>query len=113
MSTCGFGELDNFVPMEMHIKAAVKNMADYIYAGALLRPMGPALDEAINKNTDQINKVLGYFKKAGKELVVDGKVSDESFKAVTEPLMTVQEVAESGNAYIDASTGSQRPEAKK
>ncbi len=113
MSTCGFGEIDNFDPMVMHIKAAVHNMADYDYAGALLRPMAGSLDEIINKDTEKIQKVLDAFTKAGKEMVTDGKISEESFKAVSVPLMTMKELAESTNALIDASTGSQRPEAKK
>jgi putative NADPH-quinone reductase len=113
MSTCGFGEIDNFDPMVMHIKAAVKNMADYDYAGALLRPMAGGLDENINKNTEKVQEVLDAYTKAGKELVTEGVISEESFKAVSVPLMSMKELAENTNAFIDASTGSQRPEAKK
>lgn len=42
ISNCGFWELDNFAPLIAHAKAICKNTS-WEYAGALLRPHGPAL----------------------------------------------------------------------
>jgi len=48
VSSCGFWEMDNFDPLLAHMKAKCRN-ANREFAGALLRPHGPALKPMASK----------------------------------------------------------------
>lgn len=79
VSVCGFPELDNFDPLVTHIKAVCRNM-DAEFAGALLRPAAPMFPEipTIHPLFFKIRAVTNAIKKAGTELVRDGKISNET-----------------------------------
>jgi len=84
VSNCGFWEMDNFDPL----LAQFKTMCDVIgfeFAGALLRPHGPALP-AMQK-AGRAKDVLKAAHDAGEQLVRDGRMSPETLKAVSRKLM--------------------------
>ena len=49
VSNCGFWELDNFDALVSHAKAIAKNL-DVAFAGALLRPHGPAFKAMLDQH---------------------------------------------------------------
>jgi multimeric flavodoxin WrbA len=84
VSNCGFWEMDNFDPL----LAQFKTLCDIIgfeFAGALLRPHGPALPSMIKLGRGQA--VLQAAHDAGEQLVRDGRMSPETLDAVSRKLM--------------------------
>ena len=63
VSNCGFWEMDNFDALLVHVKAFCKNAA-MEFAGALLRPHGPALRPMMEMGAP-VNDVLEAAKEAG------------------------------------------------
>ena len=89
VSNCGFWELDNFAPLIAHAKAICKNTS-WEYAGALLRPHGPALGYMLRKGYP-VQDVLDAAKKAGKELAKNGKISEETLKTIGRELVPLND----------------------
>ncbi|MGD2120223.1 MAG: flavodoxin family protein [Gemmatimonadota bacterium] len=85
VSNCGFWELDNFDPLLVHMEAVCKNI-DREFAGALLRPHGPAL-RVMRDEGMPVSDVLEAAKEAGRELVEDGELSLETLKVVSRDLL--------------------------
>lgn len=85
VSNCGFWEMDNFDPMLVHLKAFSKN-AGTEFAGALLRPHGPALRSMIEMGAP-VNDVLEAAKDAGRQLSRDGSMSSETLSIVSRELL--------------------------
>jgi multimeric flavodoxin WrbA len=85
VSNCGFWEMDNFNPLLVHMKAVSKNMG-IEFAGALLRPHGPALKGMMEMGRP-VNDIFEAAKEAGRQLVEDGKMSDETLKVVSRELL--------------------------
>jgi multimeric flavodoxin WrbA len=99
ISTCGFGEIDNFDPIVAHIKAASKNMrAEFI--GALVRPMGPVLETMELMAPDVVKPVYEAFRKAGYMAVTEGKITQDLQKAASQPIMKDEEFLEFANAFF-------------
>lgn len=89
LSTCGFGENDNFDVIIHHMKAASKNMrAEYM--GALIRPMGPLLKFMTG---DKIDAVYNAFLRAGYDAVTKGEISEEIQEAASRQLMPMEDYA--------------------
>ena len=76
VSNCGLWERDNFDSMVAHIQAYCRN-ANAEFAGALLRPHGPAL-RSMMENGMQARDVIDATKEAGRQLVRDGMMSEIS-----------------------------------
>lgn len=95
VSNCGFWEMDNFNPLLIHVKAACKNSTRE-FAGALLRPHGPALS-AMKEMGVPIEDILEAAKEVGRQLVRDGKMSDETLKIVSRELMPMDMYIQSAN----------------
>ena len=90
LSTCGFGERDNFDPVIHHMQAASKNMKlDFL--GALIRPMGPFLDVVAADNPEKVKRIDGAFRQAGFDAVTKGFISEEIKETACEPIMTREE----------------------
>ncbi|MBN1613822.1 MAG: flavodoxin family protein [Deltaproteobacteria bacterium] len=90
LSTCGFGERDNFDPLLRHMEAAAKNMkVDYL--GALIRPMGPFLDVVAQKDPEKVRSIDDAFHQAGFDAVAKGEIGDAVRKAAEAPLMSRDE----------------------
>jgi len=104
VSNCGFWELDNFDPLLGHIAAACKNLGSE-FAGALLRPHGPALKGMMAMGMP-VDDIFAAAKEAGRQLVADGKMSSETLKVVSRELlpleMYVQNVNQRFQKALDA-----------
>lgn len=88
VSNCGFWEMDNFNPLLVHMKAVSKNMGGE-FAGALLRPHGPALKEMMEMG-GPVDDIFEAAKEAGRELVEDGKMSAKTLKVVSRELLPLE-----------------------
>lgn len=88
VSNCGFWEMDNFDPMLVHMKAVSKN-GGMEFAGALLRPHGPALREMMEMGMP-VGDIFEAAKKAGRQLVEDGRMSPETLNVVSRELMPLE-----------------------
>ncbi len=89
ISTCGFGEKDNFAPIIHHMKAIARNFATGEYMGALVRPVGSALDMMKDENPEGVKSVLDAFYQSGVEAVTKGEISDELQEACAMPLIAI------------------------
>jgi multimeric flavodoxin WrbA len=85
VSNCGLWEMDNFDPLLTHIRAFCQNSHNE-FAGALLRPHGPALKVMIDMGMP-VNDVLDAAKEAGRQLVMDGEISDKTLSRVSRELL--------------------------
>jgi len=83
ISNCGFHEMDNFDAMLVHVKAIAK-LFHCEFAGALLRPHGPAM-RFLPKNL--ISEVILSAKMAGQELIKAGRMSEKLEQAVSQELI--------------------------
>ena len=85
VSNCGFWELDNFDALVVHARAICKN-TNMEFAGALLRPHGPAL-RPMSEQGAPVQDVLAAAAEAGRQLVRDGKISPDTLSTVSRELM--------------------------
>ncbi len=85
VSNCGLWEMDNFDPLLVHMKAVSKNLGGE-FAGALLRPHGPALRGMMGTGMP-VDDIFKAAKEAGHQLVQEGKMSPETLKVVSRELM--------------------------
>lgn len=88
VSNCGFWEMDNFDPMLVHMKAVSKNIESE-FAGALLRPHGPALKGMMEMGAP-VDDIFDAAKEAGRQLVEDGRMSPETLKSVSRELLPLE-----------------------
>lgn len=93
VSNCGFWEMDNFDPLLVHMKAACRNLSAE-FAGAVLRPHGPALARMLQAGAP-VTDVLDAAREAGRQLVAHGRMAERTLSAVSRELMPQQE-------YVDA-----------
>jgi multimeric flavodoxin WrbA len=85
VSNCGFWELDNFDPLLVHMKAVCKNV-DREFAGALLRPHGPALG-TVEAQGLPVGDVFEASEAAGRQLVEEGRMSPDTLRTVSRELL--------------------------
>ena len=89
VSTCGAWELSMFDPLLAQMKAIYdRPEGGFEFAGALLRPMAEGVKEMLKAGETRL--VEGVFlaaKEAGRQLVNDGRISEETQKAVSKELM--------------------------
>lgn len=88
VSNCGFWELDNFDPLIGHMKAVCKNI-NREFAGALLRPHGPVVIHMQRRGLP-VDDILEAAKEAGRQLVRDGKISNETLKEICRELVPLE-----------------------
>lgn len=95
--SCGYWEMDNFdlLHAQMH---AFCEYAERECAGALLRPHGPALQPMVKKGTS-VDDIFEAAKEAGRQVVVDGKMSPETLTIVSRELLPLEMWAR-GNSGI-------------
>jgi len=98
VSNCGLWESDNFDPLVAHVKAFCKNL-NREFAGAVLRPNGPILKIMEEMEMHSID-VLEAAKKAGHQLVKEGKMSRESLEVIGRELIPRQVFIENLNPNI-------------
>jgi len=97
ISNCGFWEMDNFNPLLVHMKAACKNM-NREFAGALLRPHGPALRGMMERKAP-VDDIFEAAKEAGRQLVRDGEMSVKTLDIVSRKLMSLDVYVQKINQY--------------
>ena len=95
VSNCGFWEMDNFNPLLVHMKAVSKNVGSE-FAGALLRPHGPALRGMMEMGMS-VNDIFEAANEAGRQLVEDGRMSPETLKVVSRELLPLEMYVQIGN----------------
>jgi len=100
ISTCGFGERDNFDPMIHHMQAIARNFATGEYMGALVRPMGQTMEMLEPEMPDEVKAIRDAFHRAGVEAVSKGTLSDELQDAVAAPLISFDEFVRRSNALF-------------
>ena len=89
-SVCGFTEMDNFDPLITHVEAISKNMSRE-YVGALLRPYAWIIDTAMKQGAP-LSHILDNVRKAGHELIKDGRMNEETLAIVASEILPRDEV---------------------
>jgi multimeric flavodoxin WrbA len=89
VSTCGAWELSMFDPLLAQMKAIYdRPEGSSEFAGALLRPMAEGVKEMLKAGeTGLVESVFLAAKEAGRQLVKEGRISEETQKAVSKELM--------------------------
>jgi multimeric flavodoxin WrbA len=85
VSNCGFWEKDNFDPLIVHMKAICKNLSAE-FSGALLRPHGEAMPGMLEMGAP-IGDIFEAAKEAGRQLVKEEKMSQETLDIVSRELL--------------------------
>jgi hypothetical protein len=98
VSNCGFWELDNFDALVSHVKAIARNL-DAVFAGALLRPHGPAFKAMLNQHAP-VTDVLDAARKAGRELIETGAIASETLNAISRPLLPCDQYIAIANQHV-------------
>jgi len=88
VSNCGFWEKDNFNMLVGHMRTeCVRSGIDF--AGALLRPHGPAL-RPMRAMGQPVDDVLDAARAAGRQLVTEGHMSAEVLSVVSRELLPLE-----------------------
>ncbi len=85
VSNCGFWELDNFDALVAHVKAMSANL-NRTFAGALLRPHGPALRAMLQQNAP-VTDIIEAARMVGRQLVTEGQISQDTLDTISRPLL--------------------------
>ena len=88
VSSCGFWDLSMFDPLLVQMKALYSQPEENSeFVGALLRPMADGMKEMIKAGeTRLVDEIFQAAKEAGRQLVKEGRISDEILLKVSEPL---------------------------
>ncbi|HUW13653.1 MAG TPA: flavodoxin family protein, partial [Anaerolineae bacterium] len=84
-STCGYWELDNFELLLIHMRAFCEH-AEREFAGALLRPHGPALMPMM-EGGDPVSDIFEAAREAGQQLIEQQEMAEETLTRVSRPLL--------------------------
>ena len=90
VSTGGWWEKANFETV-MHITEELAKVASVEFAGALLRPHAFLMKEK-GKLTKDGEVVLNTVKRAGYELIKEGRMKKETLEAISRPLISEEEL---------------------
>jgi multimeric flavodoxin WrbA len=105
ISNCAFWSIENFDPLLAHVQAICTNMSRD-YAGALLRPHGPAMQSMIKRGMD-LDDVFAAARDAGRQTAEDGAIKPDTLSAVSRELVPL-------DTYVKyANIGFERAAAKK
>ena len=100
VSNCGFWEMENFAPLLAHMKAICEN-TNLEFAGAVLRPHGPTLSMML-KMGGQVQDVLEAAEEAGRQLVQEGRISEETLSVVGRSLVSLGDYVSVSNQRMKA-----------
>jgi multimeric flavodoxin WrbA len=98
VSNCGFWELDNFDALVSHAQAIARNL-NMAFAGALLRPHGPAF-RAMLKLHAPVTDVTDAARDAGRQLVETGSIAPETQDTVSRPLLPRDQYVAIANQHM-------------
>lgn len=88
VSNCGYWELECFNLLIEQIKALCEH-AEREFAGALLRPHGPAFSSMI-KSKENVEDILEAAREAGQQLIIEGKMDPKTLKAIGRELLPLE-----------------------
>jgi multimeric flavodoxin WrbA len=88
VSNCGYWELDCFDLLIEQIKALCEH-AEREFAGALVRPHGPAFSSMF-KNNDNVEDILNAAREAGRQLIKEGKMKPETLNTISRELLPLE-----------------------
>lgn len=88
VSNCGFWEMENFDPLVAHVSAISRNM-EREFAGALLRPHGPALEVMLRMKLP-VDDVLDAAREAGRQLAREGRMEPGTLACVGRELLPLE-----------------------
>jgi multimeric flavodoxin WrbA len=103
VSNCGFWEMDCFEPLLAHMKARCW-YTNQEFAGALLRPHGPAL-KAMAARGAPVNDVFEAARAAGRQLVQEGEMSSQTLATVSRPLLPLEAYVQFVNQRFQQALG--------
>lgn len=86
ISNCGLWEMENFNPMLSHVKEICEHTGRN-FAGALLRPHGPALPERAKSAIFSVHDIFAAAKDAGRQAALTGNISAKTSAIVSRKLM--------------------------
>jgi multimeric flavodoxin WrbA len=88
VSTCGYWEMDNFDLLLAHIEAFCEH-AERKFAGALLRPHGPALRPMMERGAPVAN-IFEAAREAGRQLIENQAMAAETLDRVSQALLPLE-----------------------
>ena len=97
VSNSGFWEMDNFDPLLVHVKAICSNLGGE-FAGALLRPNGESLKPMMEVGLS-VDDIFQAARQAGRQLVEEGRMSQETLDVVSRELMPLDKTVHVVNKY--------------
>jgi multimeric flavodoxin WrbA len=95
VSNCGFWESDNFDPLLRQMKMLCLTPG-LEFAGALLRPHGPALRAMLQMGAP-VGDVLDAAYEAGRQLAATGSIPPELLPIVSRPLLPMEQYMDFAN----------------
>lgn len=98
VSSCGLWEMSHFDPVLVHMKAYCKNMI-WDFAGALLRPHAPAMG-FLDGRGKKYDDIFQAAMEAGKQMIADGSMSEETIQIVGRELMSPEDYVNSLNELV-------------
>ncbi len=100
VSTCGFGEMDNFDSLISHVKAICRNF-NAKFAGSVLRPAAPVLPYASFRHPLKMRSISKAIRAAGEEFIRDGMISEETSEKVSAEIISTKSYAKNANRYFE------------
>ena len=85
VSNCGLWEMDHFDPILAQLQTRC-NHSHTTFAGALLRPHGPAL-RAMMRMGIPVTDILEAARKSGQQLIKEGFITQELLDTISRPLL--------------------------
>jgi multimeric flavodoxin WrbA len=103
VSTCGAWELSMFDPLLAQMKALYSTPeANSEFVGALLRPMADGMKEMIKAGeTKLVDEIIQAARETGRKLVKEGRISEETQKAMSKELMLRDAYYKAAQAMMD------------
>lgn len=99
VSVCGYPGLHNFDPLMAPVKRIARNLHAE-FCGAVLRPAVFSL-LLTKKYPEQIRGIMDAIRRAGEELMQDGRMSPDTFDAIATDVCSRQGLMATANAYWD------------
>jgi multimeric flavodoxin WrbA len=103
VSSCGFWDTSMFDPLVTQMKAIyARPDGNTEFVGALLRPGADAIQEMMKGDGATILKsIFEAAKEAGRQLVKEGKISEDVLKEVSKKLLSDEEYKKAANSMME------------
>jgi multimeric flavodoxin WrbA len=103
ISSCGFWDISMFDPLIAQMNAIYARPGGSTdFVGALLRPGADPMRDMMKGEGAAVQKsIFDAAKEAGRQLVKEGKISEEILKAVSKKLMPEEDYKKAANAMME------------